>query len=287
MTLGKHGFSAGDTITVADITFPSVDPNGSHTVSTVVDEDTFQYVIASGGGDETYTSFTGVATSDGFSLVPGGDYVERQTFEIAGNAFGVSSGIVRFTVTGNTTFAVGDKIRILDTDAPQLLDIKGRTYTVTQATSTDIYFAAPLSDVTYASGSASDFIQFDGKFSEGVGFLRMPAPPWAVYFQRRLWAPYFYTPTGTASSPTYTDRNTRDEIAASDILDSNTFDSIESQFRITAGVADYLVGMHPFYNDSLLVLNRNTLHLITGTQGSLADTVVRELTREGGCDGSV
>jgi hypothetical protein len=84
-------------------------------------------------------------------------------------------------------------------------------------------------------------------------------------------------------SPTYTDKNIRDEICVSDILDTNTFDSITSQFRVTAGVADYLVALHPFYDDGMIVFNRNSLHMITGTQGTLADTVLREMTREVGC----
>jgi hypothetical protein len=75
----------------------------------------------------------------------------------------------------------------------------------------------------------------------------------------------------------------RDQIVASDILDGDTYDQIYSQFRITAGTADYVVAMQPFYDDRLMVLNRNSLHVIVGTQGSLEDTVVKELTREVGC----
>jgi hypothetical protein len=41
--------------------------------------------------------------------------------------------------------------------------------------------------------------------------------------------------------------------------------------------------MHGFYDDALVVLNRNSLHLIKGTQGSLLDTKVTELTSEVGC----
>jgi len=94
---------------------------------------------------------------------------------------------------------------------------------------------------------------------------------------------FWYEPNGTFSSPQYIDRKIRDQIVASDILDPSTYDQIASQFRITAGIADYTVAMQPFYDDALMVLNRNSLHLVAGTQGSLADTVVKELTREVGC----
>jgi hypothetical protein len=69
----------------------------------------------------------------------------------------------------------------------------------------------------------------------------------------------------------------------SDILDSDTYDQIMNQFRITAGIADFTVAMQPFFEDGLVVLNRNSIHLISGTQGTLSDTVVKELTSEVGC----
>jgi hypothetical protein len=98
-----------------------------------------------------------------------------------------------------------------------------------------------------------------------------------------LWVPFYYTPAGTFNSPTYTNRKITDEIAVSDILDSHTFDQIANQFRITGGTTDYLVAMQGFYDDNLVVLNRNSLHIINGTGGSLNDTKVTQLTTEVGC----
>jgi len=283
VTLRDHGFTAGDTVTTENITFATTDPNGTHTVTTIVDENNFQYVIATGGGDETYTAYTGKATSAGFSLVPAGAYTQPQAFRITGAHYGVSENLVRFNIAGNTTIREGSYITIDYTSVTELQPLVGGRYAVVEATSTDIYFYAPVANITYGTGSASEDVDFSGNVSVNGGFLHMPAPPWGVYFQRRLWCPYYYTPGGTGTSPTYTDKEIRDEICASDILDGNTFDSISSQFRITAGTADYLVGMHPFYDDNMVVFNRNSLHLIKGTQGSLADTIVRELTREVGC----
>jgi hypothetical protein len=111
----------------------------------------------------------------------------------------------------------------------------------------------------------------------------MPGPPWATYFQRRLWVPYLYDNGGTLTVSTYTNRGIADEIIASDILDSNTYDRVLNQFRISGGTADYVVAMHGFYDDALVVMNRNSIHAVVGTQGSLADTVVKELTSEVGC----
>ena len=287
VTVKDHGLKAGDSVTISGITFsatpPTADPNGTHTVTTNVDADNFQYVIATGNGNETYTVATGLMVAAGFTLVPAGAYTQPQYFNIGGNKYGVTNGLVRFEVAGNTTIVAGDTIRITDTDVAILTNVIGQQYTVTSATATDIYFEAPLPNVTFGSGTGSDFIEFGSRFSIGLGFTHMPAPKYGVYFQRRLWCPYFYEPEGTSLSPTYTDRKLRDEICASDILDSSTFDSIASQFRITAGIADYLVAMHPFYEDNMIVFNRNSIHMITGTQGTLSDTVLREMTREVGC----
>jgi hypothetical protein len=136
---------------------------------------------------------------------------------------------------------------------------------------------------TVESKTGTHRIDFGQIASLGGGFTFMPGPPWGVAFQRRLWLPFFYDCKGTLTSPTYSTRNIKDEIIASDILDGYTYDQIYNQFRISSGAADYLVAMHGFYEDSLVVLMRNSLHLIVGTQGSLADTVVKELTREVGC----
>jgi len=287
ITLREHGLTVGDGITISDLGFsatpPTADPNGTHTVATVVDVDTFTYVIASGNGNETYTANTGTMVADGFTLCPAGVFSQPQYFNIAGNAYGVTNGLVRFTVVGNTTIVVGDRIRISATDVALIEPIVGETFIVTSANATDIYFNAPLPDKTYGSGGGSEFIEFGSRYSLGLGFTHIPAPKWAVYFQRRLWCPYFYEPGGTGTAATYADREVRDEIAASDILDPNTFDSVASQFRVTAGIADYLVGLHPFYDDRMIVFNRNSVHMIAGTQGTLSDTTLRELTREVGC----
>jgi hypothetical protein len=82
---------------------------------------------------------------------------------------------------------------------------------------------------------------------------------------------------------TYTSRKITDEISVSDILDTTTFDQIENQFRVSGGTADFVVAMHGFYDDGLVVLNRNSLHLVKGTLGGLLDVTVKELTSEIGC----
>ena len=215
----------------------------------------------------------------GFTLVPAGAYTQPQVF--VSTVGTVTSGVVSLTVTGNTTIIKGDTIVVYETNIPTFSAISGQSFEVLSATTTNISFIAPVANLASIPGSQQ--IEFGGRFSVGGGFIHQPAPPWGVYFQRRLWVPFYYTPAGTFSSPTYADRKITDEIAISDILDSHTFDQIANQFRITGGTTDYLVAMQGFYDDGLVVLNRNSLHLISGTTGSLTDTKVTQLTTEVGC----
>jgi len=278
MRVKDHGLTVGDSIVVSGLT-GGTPANGPFTVLAVTDKDVFTYTFTT---SQTVTfGVTAGVLKAGFTLVPGGTYTQPQIFTTVGNNGSVSGGVVSLTVTGNTTIVAGDTIVIYETTVPEFSAISGKSFEVLSATTTNISFIAPVANLATLGGGLQ--VEFGGRFSEGLGFIHQPAPPWGVYFQRRLWVPFYYQPAGTFSSPTYTDRNITDEIAVSDILDSHTFDQIANQFRITGGTADYVVAMQGFYDDKLVVLNRNSLHLISGTTGSLNDTRVTALTNEVGC----
>jgi len=281
MRVKDHGLTVGDSIVVSGLTAvaPDVPANGTFTVATVTDKDVFTYIFTS-SQTETFGVTAGVIKA-GFTLVPGGAYTQPQIFTTVGNDGSVTNGVVSLTVTGNTTIVAGDTIVVYETTVPEFSAISGESFEVLSATTTNISFIAPVATLGSLGGGLQ--IEFGGRFSVGGGFIHQPAPPWGVYFQRRLWVPFYHDPAGTFSSPTYTDRKITDEIAVSDILDSHTFDQIANQFRITGGTADYLVAMQGFYDDKLVILNRNSLHLISGTLGSLTDTRVTQLTDEVGC----
>jgi hypothetical protein len=279
MSVRDHGLTVGSSVVVAGLT-SGTPPNGTFTVATIVDQDSFTFVAS---GISTSTTFvTTVATmTDGFTLSPGGAYTQPQTFNSSGNNVSVSNGLVSLDITGNATVFAGDVIVIYETTIPEFTAIVGKQFQVTSASTTNIQFYAPIANIT-ASGSTGQ-VEFGGRFTEGGGFMHQPGAPWGTYFQRRLFVPFYYDQSGSYSAPVYTSRKISDEIAVSDLLDTTTFDQIENQFRITGGTADHVVAMHGFYDDSLVVLNRNSIHLVAQTQGSLSDTVVKELTGEVGC----
>lgn len=278
MRVRDHGLTVGDSIVVSGLT-GGTPANGTFAVVTVTDKDVFTYTFTT-SQTVTFVVTDAVMKAD-FTLVPGGAFTQPQVFTTVGNNGSVSNGLVSLTVTGNTTIFAGDTIVVYETTVPELSSISGQSFEVFSASTTNISFFAPLGNLASLGGGLQ--VEFGGRFSVGGGFIHQPAPPWGVYFQRRLWVPFYYTPAGTFSSPTYTDRKITDEIAISDILDSHTFDQIANQFRITGGTSDYLVAMQGFYDDNLVVLNRNSLHIISGTAGSLTDTKVTQLTDEVGC----
>ena len=275
----EHGLVAGTSITIAGLTGTNA-PNGTHTVDTVTGQDTFYIIV---GTTQSVTFGVDNATvTDGFTFSPGGAYTQPQVFVSGQGNVSVLNGQVSLdlSVSNDTVFA-GDVIRVYESDIPEFSAIVGKDFQVSSATLTNITFFAPVANIT-ASGSTNQ-IEFGGRFSEGGGFMHQPGAPWGVHFQRRLWVPYYYDQSGAYNAVTYTDRKITDEIAVSDILDTTTFDQIENQFRVSGGTADYVVGMHGFYDDALIVLNRNSIHQIKGTQGTLLDTRVTELTSEVGC----
>lgn len=211
--------------------------------------------------------------SPAFTKVANGDYTQPSVFTAANNA-AASGGVVTISETGHG-LSVGAAIKVFDAGSTDLDE--QLFYTVATVPTTDTFtFYADVDDFSATSvvvGKAQ---------SQGLGYTHMPAPPWAAYHQRRLITPYFYTTTGTSGSEVITDREKRDEIVFSDILDADTYDVLQSTHRVTGGVADYVQYVHPFTDDNAIAFNRNSLHLISGISGSIADISIKEITRETG-----
>ena len=60
------------------------------------------------------------------------------------------------------------------------------------------------------------------------------------------------------------------------------FDIIGNQFRVSSGKSDFIVGIRGFTQDSVVVFNRKSIHLMTGVSGSLADVKTTQVTDEVG-----
>jgi hypothetical protein len=249
--------------------------------------------IAVGGGGATIV--LPHFFDDGFKPSVLNDFYNGATLVISGTTYTVSDyvGATRTLTLSTGTFTSGTNYTFTALkDNPFSI---GQSLRLAQASA--VFKVLNVGDILNVSGlptynkwtffttepNGTHTIHYSQQESIGLGFSFMPGPPWATYFQRRLWMPYLYENGGTLTVSTYTSRGIADEIIASDILDSNTYDRVLNQFRISGGTADYVVAMHGFYDDALVVMNRNSIHAVVGTQGSLADTVVKELTSEVGC----
>ena len=215
----------------------------------------------------------GVLTgSPAFAKTANGNYTQPLVLTTANNA-ACTAGVV--TITNTHNLAVGDVVTIMDEGTTGLTRFD--KYTVASiSTTVSFTFYASVDDFTATS------VVLGVRQSNGRGFTHMPAPEWGVAHQRRLIVPFAYTTSGSSGSETITARNVSDEILFSDILDADTYDLLQDNFRVTAGIADHIQTVHPFTDDAAIAFNRNSLHLITGLSGDLTDLAIKEITREVG-----
>jgi hypothetical protein len=204
-----------------------------------------------------------------FTEVQNGDYSQPVLIQTTNNTT-ITNGQVSVSATAHG-LSVGDRIYIVDSGLTQLDNADTTFYNIEAVPTADSFsFRATVND---AAATTCGFMK---RQSVGLGFTHMPAPPWAVAFQYRLIMPFRYTMTGTLGSPTITDREIRDELIASDILDTDTYDQIYAQFRFSPGTADYLVGILGFADDKVVIFNRNSIHLVT-LAGANADSASSQL----------
>lgn len=216
-------------------------------------------------------SFSG---SPAFTKVANGSYTQPVYLNSSNNSV-ISDGLVTVTEASHG-LSVGDQIFVVDKGSSNLTEGGSGYVVATVPTSGSFTFYAEVADLS------SHSIVYTKRVSNGRGYTYMPAPPWGVYHQRRLIVPFFYTTTGSSGSEVITNRSVQDELLLSDVFDSDTYDQLQNQFKVTAGIADYLKWVHPFTDDNAVAFNRNSIHLVSGLSGSLTDISIKEITREAG-----
>ena len=221
---------------------------------------------ATGAGTGTGTAFSG------FTKVESGTYDQPQRLGDAGNNTTITNNIVSVLSTAHG-LAVNDEIIVLEAGSTDLL--VGERYYVREVTDADNFkFFAQKNDATITQA------HFTKPVSQGIGYIHMPAPPFGVYHGGRLAVPYEYSVNASVDS--FTDRNVKDEIILSNGLDINTYDDVPNTKRLTAGTADYIVGLHSFSDDQLLIFNTNRIHTITSTI-NIPQARTSLVTEEVGC----
>lgn len=240
--------------------------------------------IFTGGATQSITS----ATS---TLISGGEFdgLNKVTVTVTGHGYDIGdpidvSGYASPDTDINGARFVAEKTTdtfVFYVDGTVSSSPSAGTPVVALAHGFEFFFNSNQTDVHITDGlSLLSTPVFSRPLSVGLGFTHMPAPPFAIYHQRRLAMPFKFSVDTAVDS--FTSRDILDEVIISEPLDSDTYDQIYAQYRFNAGTADFVVGLHSFAEDTLLVFNRNSIHTIFDTL-VLANSKNRLLTNEVGC----
>ena len=267
-TSSSHGRVVNDFVTLSGFGNYTENPNDCYQIETVVSSTSFKVRKETAQTATFNVSGAKVEYFDDFTKVANGTYTAP--VYLTDTTATASNGEVTMDVTAHGLSA-GDTLTIQAGASPFDGSVDQSVRVTSAPTVNQFTF-----NLNVVDGSAS--LTVSKPLAIGKGFIHQPAAPWGVVHERRLWLPYWYT-----SETTPADREIRDEIVASDIMDFNTFDVIGNQFRPTAGQSDFTVQLTPFTKDSLVIFNRKSIHLMTGISGSLADVKSNVVTTEIGC----
>lgn len=268
-----HGKAVDEFVTISGLGNWQIggNPNGVYQVQTVPDVDTLTvtFVTPDTGTEIYYTSGARLEFFNDFELVEFGEYTYPE--HIADTTVSIANtGIATFNEFAHG-LAVGDELQVVSADSP-LDTFEGKSIRISKVPD-------PNSFQFVAGVEAATGLNMRLSKKKVASYLEhMPASPFAVVNQQRLWMPYFYT-----SDEVPVRRENTDELIASDILDYNTYDVIGQRFRIASGGDDFIVGIEPFTEDTLLIFNRNSIYRLGGVSGSLIDTNLQVIHPDFGC----
>jgi hypothetical protein len=268
ISASHHGRLVGDFVTLTRLGNWEYNPNDCYQVASVPANDQLTVTMTQSQTKTFNVSGAQVEYFEDFTRVANGAYTAPAYLTDTSTAS--VSGVVTMDVSSHG-LSVGDRV-VIQNGASPFDTYEGQEVRVTSIPTVN-QFTFNL-DVDDATGKS---VTVTRPLALGKGFIHQPAAPFGEFHQRRLWVPFQYT---SDTSPT--DRDIRDELVASDIFDSDTFDQIGNQFRVSSGKSDFIVGIKGFTQDSVVVFNRKSIHLMTGVSGSLADVKTTQVTDEVG-----
>jgi hypothetical protein len=274
-TFANHGLETGDSVDISGITATET-YIGQYEITKTGDK-TFTYTATGSGSSSTTLSDAKVSPT--FLLVANGAYSQPALITTPSSGFEIEDNVANVDL-GSTAHGLkkGDVIEVITPNNSTLN--AGDEFTVSNVVDANEFeFFVNSDDVDTHNNTTPVFSK---RVSESLGFTHSPAPNFGAYHNKRLVVPYKFEVSGTSGSSTITDRNIKDEVLISDILDSDTFDQIFAQFRFNAGGADFIVGFQSFANDQLIVFNRNSIHTVFNTV-NLSSASVKQVTDEVGC----
>ena len=277
-TSTNHGRVVGDFVTLTNLGNWTTNPNDCYQIVSAPTATQFTVEMADSQTATFNVSGAFVEYFDDFTRVSNGTYTAP--VYLTDSNVSTTNGVVTMNIPSGHNLTEGDQLVIRDATTPIDLYL-GKEVVVTSVSASSSYTptaSLPYDEFTFNLGVENvtgKSVTVSKQLAIGKGFIHMPSAPWGEFHQRRLWVPYWYT-----SDVSPSDRNIRDELIASDIFDENTYDRIGNQFRASAGQSDYLVGLKGFTQDTIVVFNRKSIHLMTGVSGSLSDVSTNVVTTE-------
>jgi len=266
-TSANHGRVVGDFVTLTNLGNWTNNPNDCYQIVSAPTATQFTVEMANSQTATFNVSGASVEYFDDFTRVSNGTYTAP--VYLTDSNVSTTDGVVTMNIPSGHNLTEGDQLVIRDATTPIDLYLGKEVVVTSTPSNTQFTFNLGVEDVTGKSVTVSK------QLAIGKGFIHIPSAPWGEFHQRRLWVPYWYS-----SDVSPQDRNIRDELIASDIFDGDTYDRIGNQFRASAGQSDYLVGLKGFTQDSIVVFNRKSIHLMTGVSGSLSDVSTNVVTTE-------
>lgn len=194
-----------------------------------------------------------ITSEPSMSLVSSGAYTQQSTVSVTD--LDVATKVATATVSSVSGLNIGQVLTVSHVGSSSGFSVNDTIRISTIDTATNKFtFIADVIDQTNKA------ITFVTKISSNLGFIHMPTPEFGILHQRRLIVPFQFDPDNSNAS-----RKIFDEVIASDILDSNTYDKIFGSFRFNAGASDFTVGIVSFTEDSILIFNKNSIYRVSGT----------------------
>tara|TARA_X000001382_G_scaffold8143_1_gene5925 strand:+ start:3292 stop:5541 length:2250 start_codon:yes stop_codon:yes gene_type:complete len=263
-----------DSSTTFDLNYPSGE-TVSNSVSVI---QAFNKVIIFRKGDtamELDLASNNITSSPSFSLASNGAFTQQSTVSVSD--LDIVTKVATATVTSVSGLNTGQVLTVSSVGSSSGFSVNDTISISSIDTAANKFtFIADVAD------QDSKTITFVTRVSSNLGFVHMPAPEFGELHQGRLIVPFQFEQTGSSGSPTITSRKIFDELIASDILDSNTYDQIFASLRFNAGASDFTVGIKSFTEDSFLVFNKNSIHRVSNTT-NISQISSQILTDEIGC----
>jgi hypothetical protein len=188
------------------------------------------------------------------ALTTGGIVVVGTVATLHCAAHGYTAGM-RVRVEGGAAAAFDGHEYDVATAAPDSFTVAVPSGTAGDGTAAGVRIRRVKPPLYWDGNPANNFVRSAAGVPDvGPTYRHLRSVGWAAYINGRLIAP-----------------DGRDRVMLSDIYDPDTFDPYWQSFRANAGSNDYIVGVHPCVDGSVLVFGRKSIWLATISQSASAD----------------